>query len=175
MSLRLIAALAAVLVLGACSAKSTKQQPSEDPFVAAANDELALADTDTLTYDFLAETQPEPEQAGRYADPEPDLPVLSDEVEETVAEAPAVPPTTAKPAEEQPAVPEATMPPAEDEGPLFWVQIFASSNRQSAEEFALAADGRLEERVRILYLEPYYRCWSGATRAASARWSCAGT
>ncbi len=47
------------------------------------------------------------------------------------------------------------------EGPLFWVQVFASSNRKSAEDFALVADGKLEERVRILFLEPYYKVLVG--------------
>ena len=79
MSTRLLPALAAILLLGACSAKTTKQVPSEDPFVATEIEAPILADTDTLTYDFLAETMPSAEPEPSSALSEADLPELSDE------------------------------------------------------------------------------------------------
>ena len=158
MTIRVTAALAAVLMLGACSAKNSTKQPSEDPFAAARGVEVAKANTDTLTYDFLAETSAAPEASSRYVPDQADLPELSDM--EVAAIEPKVPPTTAKPRLDPP-VRQATQAPSDAEGHLFWVQIFASSNRKSAEEFALEADGRLEERVRILFLEPYYKVLVG--------------
>jgi hypothetical protein len=41
------------------------------------------------------------------------------------------------------------------------VQIFAGSTRASAEETARAAASRLDERVRVEYVEPYYKVLVG--------------
>jgi cell division protein FtsN len=142
--------LAALLMLGACS---PKEPVKNDPWLSSPEENAEYeVQADTLTYDFLAESQAEAESAPT---PEPDLPVL----DESPTEAPpetvaAVPVATTPPA------PEALTKPAGD-SPLFYVQIFASNNRKGAEDLALKADGKLDQTVRILFLEPYYKVLVG--------------
>jgi hypothetical protein len=174
MSIRLLALLAAILLLGACSAKTSKQVPSEDPFVTMENDAPILADTDTLTYDFLAETMPSTEPEPSSALSEADLPELRDEdMNNPAAEALISPPEDTSAIVEPPSTREVKVRPPIEAGPLFWVQIFASGNLKSAEEFALGADSKLDERVRILFLEPYYKVlvggYAGRNKAVDLR------
>jgi len=134
----------ALVAFGACSPKEPVQN---DPWLETKTEPASYeAEADTLTYDFLTESGAEAEAE---VAPEPDLPVLDEAPAETVV---ATPP----PAPE----PEATMTEIHS-GPLFYVQIFASSNRKSAEEIARKADTRLDQTVRILFLDPYYKVLVG--------------
>ncbi len=145
---RLVVLTATAFILGACSPKEPIQN---DPWVDTPSEPVAYeTESDTLTYDFLAES----EAAADYeVSPEADLPVM-EEVAAPVAEAvAALPPAV----EVQPIeAPAAT-------GPLFYVQIFASHSRTSAEDFALKADAKLAAPVRILFLEPYYKVLVGGS------------
>lgn len=158
--------LAAALLVAACSPKPSIQNDPWLELPPAA--EAPVAASDTLVYDFLAEEPPPPPEEDAVL-AEPDLPVL-DELPVASAAPPAASaePPAAPPVSEAvaPAAPEATPPPIETMAPepatpLFYVQIFASPNRQSAEEHALDADERLEQPVRILWLEPYYKVLVG--------------
>ncbi len=157
MSRILVIVIAVMLMISACSSKHAKQAPNEDPFVAAEREAPILADTDTLTYDFLAESTPAHESSGTSLGSlgEADLPELQDSAPATEAIG------DPKPAQAAAEGISAIMPPAASAGPLFWVQVFASSSRKSAEEYAVDADGKLNERVRILFLEPYYKVLVG--------------
>lgn len=146
MTKRFAVIMMALLMLGACSPKEPVQN---DPWLEKAPEPASYeAEADTLTYDFLAEsgTEVEAEVA-----PEPDLPVLDEAPVEAAAEMTTPPPV---------AQPEAVVPEMSS-GPLFYVQVFASSNRKSAEEVALKADSRLDQTVRILFLDPYYKVLVG--------------
>ena len=111
---------------------------------------------------FLAETLPSTEPESSIVLGEADLPELRDEDMNTpVAEAIISPPEAIPAIEATPPAAVVEARPPLEEGPLFWVQIFASGNLKSAEEFALGADSKLDERVRILYLEPYYKVLVG--------------
>jgi hypothetical protein len=62
--------------------------------------------------------------------------------------------------------PAATPPPVETassapSAPLFYVQVFASTSRPSAEEHALTADAQLEQPVRILFIDSFYKVLVG--------------
>lgn len=158
--------LAAVLLAAACSPKPSIQNDPWLELPPAA--ETPIAASDTLVYDFLAEEPPPPPEEDAVL-AEPDLPVLDElpiaAAEPPVASAePSTPPASEAPAAS--AAPEATPPPIETldpepAAPLFYVQIFASPSRQSAEEHALEADARLEQPVRILWLDPYYKVLVG--------------
>jgi septal ring-binding cell division protein DamX len=126
----------------------------EDPWVEPASTEYS-ADSDTLTYDFLSESTPEVAQAPPA---EADLPVLE---EEAAAAGTAAAPVgaAAGTAAAGSAAGSSAAPP--ESGPLFWVQIFASSNQQSAEAVANEAEGKLDERVRVLFMDPYYKVLAG--------------
>jgi len=155
-----VTGLALLLGLGACS---PKENMNTDPWAEPETSARQPQPTDTLTYDFLEEAEPI-QEGGMEA--EADLPAIAENAPVVVEEQETPPASEVPPAatEVPPAAGERVVtPPAPpvDEGPLFWVQIFASSNRQSAEEFALEADERLEERVRILYLEPHYKVLVG--------------
>jgi len=141
-----------LLLMLACTAKqSTRRQPWDQASSQAPPAALPASqvESDTLTYDFLAEAAPLEEGSGLA---EADLPELVTEDQVSAPRAGSEAPPPARSSAPRPAV---------DESPLFWVQIFASGSRQSAEEFAVEADARLSERVRILYLEPYYKVLVG--------------
>ena len=141
--------LLSILILAGCT---PKQEPNFDPWQDSASDETVIADSDTLTYNFLEEAEAE---VSPPADEVADLPVIADSgvVETVEAEVEAIP---VAPVEvEVPRVPDV------EEGPLFWVQLFASGSRKSAEEIALQADAKIEDRVRILFLDPYYKVLAG--------------
>jgi cell division protein FtsN len=149
-----ITSMIVILILAGCTAK--EPMGDNDPWGEPTTETVYNTEADTLTYDFLAEAEPEvsPEVAA-----EPDLPVIQEVVSEPVAEsmAPLV--------EATPQVEEVVSRPPVEAGPLYWVQIFASSSQQSAERAALEADGKLENRVRILFLEPYYKVLVGGFNA----------
>jgi hypothetical protein len=142
------AALGLAVVLAACSPKRGVRQ---DPYAEPDPVDAYEAVSDTLTYDFLAESVP-PAEAPAPA--EADLPDLSEAVEPVDETPPPAPPAAVE-------KPQATTPPPQAEGPLFWVQILASRNRESAESFALEADAKLDDRVRILFLDDYYKVLVG--------------
>ncbi len=142
-------AMAILFLLGACSPKEPVQN---DPWLSSPDESVDYeVQADTLTYDFLAESQADEEAS---PEPEPDLPVVDESPAETVAEVEAPAPVVATPA------PESIVAPASG-APLFYVQIFASNNRKGAEDLALKADEKLDETVRILFLEPYYKVLVG--------------
>lgn len=148
MSKRFAALAMLALLLGACSPKEpVHNDPWMDTEPEPATPASYEVEADTLTYDFLAEEAVADDPA---AEAEADLPVADEPVAEpaVVEEAPPV------------IAPEPVAPP-QPSGPLYYVQIFASKSRQSAEELALKADNRLDETVRILYLEPYYKVLVG--------------
>jgi len=151
------------LLAAACSPKPTIQN---DPWLDEETVvDAAVATGDTLTYDFLAEEPPPPAEADAVL-AEPDLPVLDETpppAELPLTEAPTAPVETALAPSTPPA---ATPPPVETassapSSPLFYVQVFASTSRRSAEEHALAADAQLEQPVRILFLDPFYKVLVG--------------
>jgi len=157
--------LAAALLAAACSPKPSLQNDPWLELPPAA--ETPVAASDTLVYDLLAEEPPPPPEENAVI-AEPDLPVLDDL---PIASA-APPPADATPAHPEAAATSAepaaaaTPPPVETlspepSAPLFYVQIFASTSRQSAEEHALEADARLEQPVRILWLDAFYKVLVG--------------
>ncbi len=151
MSMRKALVFVGIALLLGCS---PKEPISSDPWMEDPQSEYT-EEADTLTYDFLAEAEPE---GSETVPAEPDLPVLQEESARTESEySPAVE-DTAPPIEAVPVAPRSLDP---EEGPLFWVQIFASGSRDSAEEYALKADDQLDERVRILYLDPHYKVLVG--------------
>ncbi|MCP4549101.1 MAG: SPOR domain-containing protein [bacterium] len=143
---RICILFAIIALMAGCTAK---QQTTTDPWQDEAAEEQYSADKDTLTYNFLAESEPEVSPPAEEA---ADLPVI----EEEQSTAAVITPPVAEPAEET-----IEVVPQIEEGPLYWVQIFASNSRKSAEEVALEADNKIEERVRILFLEPYYKVLVG--------------
>lgn len=148
---RSLVLLALPLALSACS---SKQPIQSDPWMDSPNTpETYTASSDTLTYDFLAE---EGVAAADAVPAEADLPVEDTAPPSTPipASAPAPQELAAAPLPVESAAPAAS-------GPLFYVQIFASGNRQSAEEVALEADSRFDKPVRILFLDPYYKVLVG--------------
>ncbi len=162
-----------MILLGGCvlvAACSPKQTFHADPWLDMEPvAEVSSAASDTLTYDFLAEEPPPPAEADAVL-AEPDLPVLDETFALEEAAASAAPPAAAgaavPPAAAPSAPPAATPPPVETASsapstPLFYVQIFASPSRPSAEEHALSADAQLEQPVRILWLDPFYKVLVG--------------
>lgn len=158
--------LAVAFIVAACSPKPSIQNDPWLELPPAA--ETPIAASDTLVYDFLAEEPPPPPEEDAVL-AEPDLPVLDELPVESgappveSAEAPAPPAVSeqaAPAAAETPPPPIETLAP-EAATPLFYVQIFASPNRQGAEERALEADARLDQPVRILWLDPYYKVLVG--------------
>jgi cell division protein FtsN len=148
MTKRALLILLALSLLAGCSPKEpVRNDPWLEPEVAVE------AEPDTLSYDFLIEEAPplaDEAAAAETAPAEADLPVIEEEVEPAPAPtAPAHAPV------------ETAAPAAEIDGPLYWVQIFAGSTRASAEETARAAASRLDERVRVEYVEPYYKVLVG--------------
>jgi hypothetical protein len=162
MRIGILLLLGAAVTAGACSPKQSLQNDpwlDADPVV----EEVAVVPSDTLTYDFLAEEPPPPPEADAVL-AEPDLPVLDEEP----PPASLPPPAAAQPG--SPAAPAATPPPVETASsapasPLFYVQVFASTSRPSAEEHALAADAELEQPVRILFMDPFYKVLVGGFAA----------
>ncbi|MBN2170754.1 MAG: SPOR domain-containing protein [Candidatus Krumholzibacteriota bacterium] len=146
MTKRALLILLALSLLVGCS---PKEPVRNDPWL---EPEAAVeAAPDTLSYDFLIEEAPplaDEAAAAETAPAEADLPVIEEEAEPAPATTTPAPVQTAPPA-------------AEIDGPLYWVQIFAGSTRASAEETARAAAARLDERVRVEYVEPYYKVLVG--------------
>ncbi len=142
--------LATLFLLGACSPKEpVKNEPWRSNPGDDTDDEVQA---DTLTYDFLAESQAEDDETPA---PEPDMPVHDESPVDSAPEAVAAVPVAATPP-----APEALTEPASG-APLFYVQVFASNNRKGAEDLALKADEKLDETVRILFLDPYYKVLVG--------------
>lgn len=156
--------LGGLVLAAACSPKQSIQR---DPWLDAETvyEETAVAPSDTLTYDFLAEEPPPPAEADAVL-AEPDLPVL-DETPPAAAALPGSAPYSESPAVAAPSAPPAVTPPPVETAssapasPLFYVQVFASTSRPSAEEHALTADAQLEQPVRILFMDPFYKVLVG--------------
>lgn len=138
------ALLVGLVFLGACTPKVPVTEVEVTPVVQPA----AEASPDTLVYDFMEEQEPAVEEALL---PEADLPPLEEPAIEEVAE-PEVEP-------EVPTVTQEILP--EESTPAFWVQVFASSTRERAEQFALDLDGKVTDVVRILHVEPHYKVLVG--------------